>query len=78
MSANIDIITREKKGVLLVPNKSIDRTGQDQGTVSVLNGEKVEPRQVVLGSTDGIQTEVVSGLQDGDVILSLSAGSQAG
>ncbi len=72
MSASVDIITHEKKGVVLVPNNSIKRNSQGQSIISVVNGQKVEEKQVVLGQTDGTNTEVISGLQEGDRILKLA------
>ena len=35
MSANVDIITSEKKDVLLIPNKSIKHNSQGQALVNV-------------------------------------------
>jgi HlyD family secretion protein len=69
MSTSVDIITREKKEVLLVPNKSLKKNGQGQMVVSIVNNNKVEERTVVLGLTDGNQTEVVSGLNAGDTVI---------
>ena len=69
MTANVDIVTGEKKDVLLVPNKSIKRNAQGQTVVNVVVNQKTEERPVKLGLTDGNQTEVISGLQPGDVII---------
>ena len=68
MSASVDIITHEKKNVLLVPNKSIKRNQQGQTVVNVINKQKLEERPVVLGLTDGSQTEVINGLNAGEVV----------
>lgn len=72
MSASVDIVTQEKKDVTLVPNKSIKRNGQGQAVVNVVVNQKVEERVVVLGATDGAQTEIVSGLNEGEKILALA------
>jgi multidrug efflux pump subunit AcrA (membrane-fusion protein) len=69
MTANVDIVTGEKKDVLLVPNKSIKRNAQGQTVVNVVVNQKTEERPVKLGLTDGSQTEVISGLQAGDTIV---------
>jgi multidrug efflux pump subunit AcrA (membrane-fusion protein) len=69
MSATVDIITAEKKGVVLVPNKSIKQNNQGQKTVDVLVDQKIQERPVVLGMTDGTQTEVVSGINVGDIVI---------
>ena len=72
MSANVDIITIEKKDILLIPNKSIKHNAQGQTVVNIVVNQKTEERQVKLGSTDGNQTEVISGLQPGDIIVKLN------
>jgi multidrug efflux pump subunit AcrA (membrane-fusion protein) len=51
-----------------VPNKSIKRNAQGQTVVGVVINQKTEERPVKLGLTDGNQTEVISGLQPGDII----------
>jgi multidrug efflux pump subunit AcrA (membrane-fusion protein) len=69
MSVSVDIVTQEKKNVMLVPNKSIKKNAQGQTTVNLVVNQKVEERPVTLGLTDGTQTEVVSGLSEGDMIV---------
>jgi macrolide-specific efflux system membrane fusion protein len=77
MSVSTDIVTHEGKDLLLVPNKSIKRNAQGQTVVSVVVDQKVEERRVVLGLTDGTQSEVVSGLQAGDRIIRLVMGTNS-
>jgi HlyD family secretion protein len=69
MSATVDIVTQEKKDVVLVPSKSIKRDSKGQTTVSIIVNQKVEERQVVIGLSDGTQTEVISGLNVGDIVV---------
>jgi HlyD family secretion protein len=69
MSATVDIITYEKKGVVLVPNKSIKQNNQAQKTVDVSVNQKIQEQPVVLGLTDGTQSEVLSGLNEGDIVI---------
>jgi HlyD family secretion protein len=71
MSANTDIITHEARDRVLVPNKSIKHNSQGQAVVNVVVNQKIEERPVVLGLTDGTQTEVIAGLQAGDRIIKL-------
>ena len=68
MSAVVDIISQEKKNIVLLPNKSIKRNNQGQTIVNVLINQKFEERPVVLGITDGSQTEVISGLNEGEMV----------
>jgi multidrug efflux pump subunit AcrA (membrane-fusion protein) len=69
MSAVVDIATHEKNDVLLIPNTSIKQNIQGQTVVGLVIDQKVVERQVKTGLTDGIQTEVVDGLQRGDIII---------
>ena len=71
MSVSVDIVTQEKKNVVLVPNKSIKRNSHGQAVVNVVVNQKIEERPVILGLTDGTQTEIVSGLNTGDMIIKL-------
>jgi HlyD family secretion protein len=77
MSASVDVVTQEKKNVVLVLNKAIKRNIQGQTVVNIVVNQKVEERIVVLGLTDGTRTEVISGLQDGDIIVKLPANNNS-
>ena len=90
MTANVRLITSEKKGVLLIPssalrvkmggegNKTQARKRPDGGkTVWVMKDGKPSPVRVVTGVTDFVNTEVVEGLKEGDVVV-VEAPSQAG
>jgi HlyD family secretion protein len=67
MSANIAVPLATKEDVLTVPLMAIqyDRKGP---YVLVVTGEETEPRHVELGIGDGIHVEVISGLENGDMI----------
>jgi HlyD family secretion protein len=69
MSASIDIITVEKKSVLMVPNKYIKQNSQGQKIVSILVDKQTQDQPVTLGLTDGSHTEIISGLNEGDIII---------
>lgn len=69
MSATADIITAERKNVLLVPDRAIKQPSQSNHIVEVMvNGQIVE-RTVVIGISDGFLTEIVAGLQEGEVVV---------
>ena len=53
MSATVDIVTNEKPGVLLIPNKSIKKNSKGQTIVDTMVNQKSEERVVVLGSPMG-------------------------
>jgi len=80
MTANVKIITSRKKGVLTVPSSALrvvmdvpykEPKGLQRGTrtVWVMRGEKPSPVQVKVGVTDFTNTEIVSGLKEGDVVV---------
>ena len=64
MSAIADIILEERSNVLLVPNRAIT-----QDVVKVMVDEEIEERLVVRGISDGFDTEIVDGLNEGDVVV---------
>lgn len=69
MSATADIIIEERSNVLLVPNRAIQEDSQGKPIVRVLVDEQIEERAVILGISDGLETEVVSGLQEGEIVI---------
>ena len=69
MSATADIIIDKRSNVLLVPGRAVTQDNQGNSVVMVMIGEQIQPRVVVLGISDGIQTEIVEGLQEGDVVV---------
>jgi RND family efflux transporter MFP subunit len=77
MSATADIITSERSGVLLVPNRAIKQDSQGNPVVEVMVGEQIEQRPVVVGISDGFQTEVIQGLSEEEsVVGEVGAGVQ--
>ncbi len=72
-SANADVVIREKKDVLLVPERLVTfEDGGKKATVEVPGlGPKDEPRKVEIraGLSDGLNVEVVSGLKTGDKVV---------
>jgi len=68
MSATADIVIERRDGVLLIPNRAIQGSW-DSPWVEVVAGEQVEQRQITLGLGDGIRTEVLSGLVEGEEVV---------
>jgi RND family efflux transporter MFP subunit len=66
MAASVDIITGEKKNVMVLPAKVIQRDGQGKSCV-MTQSNQLTP--VTLGISDGKQVEIVSGLKDGDLVF---------
>jgi len=69
MSAIADIIFEERSNVLLVPNRAISQDSQGKPVVKVMVDEEIEERPVVTGISDGFDTEIVDGLNEGDVVV---------
>ncbi|PIU56364.1 MAG: hypothetical protein COS87_02390 [Chloroflexi bacterium CG07_land_8_20_14_0_80_45_17] len=68
MSATAEIILDRHENVLLIPNRAIQGSW-DSPWVEVLANEQVEQRRVELGLSDGIKTEVLSGLAEGESVI---------
>jgi RND family efflux transporter MFP subunit len=69
MSATADITVRQGENVLLVPERAIKRDSQGNPMVWVqLNGQ-IEERPVVIGISDGLQTEILEGLDEGEIVV---------
>jgi HlyD family secretion protein len=69
MSANVEIVTIRKNSVLTVPNKALQQNPRGQKTVRVLVDNQSQEKALSLGLNDGTQSEVISGVNEGEVIL---------
>lgn len=68
MSASASIITGVKEDVLAVPTAAI-QTINGQTTVRVLKNGQITSVPVVTGATSDTDTEIVSGLNEGDTVV---------
>ena len=68
MTATVQIVTDRRENVLIVPNLALKHE-ENATTVQKASGETVE---VLTGVTDGRFTEILSGLSEGDSILSVN------
>lgn len=68
MSGSVQFITKQKTGVLSIPNGAVYRNNS-QSFARVLNGSNTEERNIVTGFTDGKRVEIVSGLKKGDIVI---------
>ncbi len=69
MSATADIVIAERKDVLLVPDRAIKEDSRGNPIVDVMVNGQSEERAVVIGVSDGSQTEILSGLAEGEVVV---------
>ena len=73
MSATADIIVQQRENALLVPERAIERDSQGNPMVWVkLNGQ-IEERPVVTGISDGLQIEILGGLDEGEIVVEKQA-----
>jgi len=79
MSVDVEIITAEREGVLLVPDNAIQKTDDGGKALLVLPPDGGEPQQrpVELGVTDYVQREIISGVHEGETVVVPTA-SRAG
>ncbi len=68
MGANLKILTIEKTGVLLVPNRALKNAGTRKAVTLIEDGERRDVF-VETGVTDGGETEILSGVNEGDLVL---------
>jgi len=68
MSATAEVIIERRDDVLMIPNRAIRGTLENP-KVLVLADEQQEEREIILGLTDGINTEVLSGLDEGEKVV---------
>ncbi len=69
MGASADIVVDERKSVLLVPDRAIGKNAKGELTVALRIDGKNAEQVVTAGITDGVQTEIVSGLKEGDTVV---------
>lgn len=78
MTASANIITQIKDNVILIPISTL-QTQDGQSTVRIMKNGKVEKVNVETGLSSTIQTEIVSGLSESDmVVANVISSSQTG
>ena len=68
MTANLNIIVNERKDVLTVPNRAVKTVNKRKVVTVLKNGQQVVV-PVQTGVSNDSLTEIVSGLQEGDVVV---------
>jgi len=69
MSATAELVIDERSQVLLVPNRAIEEDSQGNPMVKVMVDGEIQERPVVLGISDGYDTEIVDGLDEGEIVV---------
>ncbi|MFO8061208.1 MAG: efflux RND transporter periplasmic adaptor subunit [Bacillota bacterium] len=68
MSAKVEIEVQRKTGVLVVPAEAVI-TSDEESTVRVITETGIELRTVETGLSDGVRTEILSGLEEGEEVV---------
>ena len=68
MSATAEVIIERRDDVLSIPNRYIRGTLEDPMVLVLVDGQQ-EQREITLGLSDGINTEVLSGLEEGEEVV---------
>jgi HlyD family secretion protein len=72
-SANADIVIREKKDILIIPERLVLFEDEGAKTFVELPGDipEAEPKKVAVkvGLSDGLNIEVISGLREGEKVV---------
>ncbi len=69
MTASVEVIAAQARGVLLVPLEALRETAPGQFTVIVIRPDGIqETRTVRIGLTDGVNVEILEGLELGEVV----------
>jgi multidrug efflux pump subunit AcrA (membrane-fusion protein) len=76
MTANVEIIVARKDEALLVPSDAVVRRKGGR-FVTVADGLARKEEKVEVGLSNGTQTEIVSGLAEGQTIIVQKSGSQS-
>lgn len=66
---NARLLVEEKHGVTLLPTAAIQRNNQQTYVWFVKPDSTVTVRQIKIGTTEGDQTEITSGLEPGDTVV---------
>jgi len=74
MTANVDVIAATRTNVMIVPNSAVTDDRQRLNRDAPSNGKQVT-RQVVIGLVGSSETEIVSGLSVGDIVVESTATS---
>lgn len=76
MTANVELVAASARDTLLAPYGAIVERRGKKFARKIVNGKTVEEARVETGITDGRNIEIISGLNEGDIIQASGAASQ--
>ncbi len=71
MTADADVIIAERKNVLILPRRSIRATTNATVNLSVIQNGQTQSRSVKVGLVGDVNVEIISGLQEGDQVVTV-------
>lgn len=77
MAVTASIIINSKSDILLIPSTAIETNNDGTTTVRTIKDGVTSVTTITIGETNNNQTEVVSGLSEGDTIISSSVSNDA-
>ena len=77
MTAIVELVTAEKKNVLLIPNSAILPKGNGRIVQVPGANNKTTDVDITIGLSDGLQTEVLTGLTEGQKIIATPTNTTA-
>ncbi len=69
MTADADIVVADRKGVLTLPRRNIRARANATIQLQVVQGGRATTRNVGIGLVGDLNVEILSGLQEGDVVV---------
>jgi RND family efflux transporter MFP subunit len=75
MTATAEVIIERRDNVLFIPNRALRGTWEDPKVLVFVDGQQ-EEREVTLGLTNGINTEILSGLEEGEEVVLPASGER--
>ncbi|HSF82747.1 MAG TPA: HlyD family efflux transporter periplasmic adaptor subunit [Anaerolineales bacterium] len=70
MNADSAVVISQLKDVLCLPRSMVSSSSQGQAFVEVWSGEQIEKRAIVTGLRGDVNVEIISGLVEGDLVVS--------
>lgn len=78
MTANVEILVAQKDNVLKVPMETVFLNRQNGSMVRVLDQDgQAKPRRVEVGLSDGVETEILSGLKENEPVVAGQGGERS-
>ena len=75
MTATAEVIIERRDDILFIPNRALRGTWETPKVLVFVDGQQ-EEREVTLGLTDGINTEILSGLDEGEELVLPASGER--